>query len=93
MDADAVTMGWNGWNVRFVCFADTDNDVGGGGDAAYVDTCQYSSICVYMMAYNAYVYIYVYYIRWYVRMRKKNIILQQTLFGLDAYRPNANGLE
>ena len=54
MDADAVTMGWN---VRFVCFADIDNDVGGGGDAAYVHTCQYTYICVYMMAYNAYIYI------------------------------------
>ena len=51
----AVTMGWN---VRFVCFADIDNDVGGGGDAAYVHTCQYTYICVYMMAYNAYMYIY-----------------------------------
>ena len=61
MDADAVTMGWNGWNVRFVCFADTDNDVGGGGDAAYVHTCQYTYICVYMMAYNAYVYICILY--------------------------------
>ena len=48
MDADAVTMGWNGWNVRFVCFADTDNDVGGGGDAAYLHTCQYIRICVYI---------------------------------------------
>ena len=89
MDADAVTMGWN---VRFVCFADIDNDVGGGGDAAYVHTCQYTYICVYMMAYNAYILYLM------VRTNAKNIQPQpqqpqQTLFGLDAYRLNANDLE
>ena len=85
----AVTMGWN---VRFVCFADIDNDVGGGGDAVYVHTCQYTYMCIYDGIQCVYIYIYILYLM--VRTNaKKNIILQQTLFGLDAYRLNANNVE
>ena len=72
-------------------FSDIDNDVGGGGDAAYLHTCQYIRICVYMMACNAYILYLM------ARTNAKNILQQpqqqQTLFGLDDYRLNPYDLE
>ena len=54
----------------YVFCSDIDNDVGGGGDAAYLRTCQCIPICVYMVAYNAYILYLM------VRTNAKNILQQ-----------------